>query len=415
MHRCAEIRSLLVTGVAGDLDPFRALRYRERRARRRNRPSDDEDPETDFTRAPLGAPGVPQEAPLPVMTRPTRYALRMAVFLVAIAIIAVALHEHAERFFQRNPPLNTLILSVLVLGIVLSFRAVLSLDPAVAWIERYRTGDAELFREAGPPLLAPLVIVLKDAKGRLTLRAAGMRSVLDGIDSRLDERRDTSRYLIALLIFLGLLGTFWGLLLTANSVGETIRGLNVTGTDPAQMFETLRAGLEAPLSGMGTAFSTSLFGLASSLVLGFLDLQASQAQNRFANELETWLTGLPQLESGIEQDEHKPAPSYVTALRTIGDRLTSLTDELRTSNRLTDRAADARLEAGALLARIASGLERQAGDLDEVTRTHVKSLDLVVGRLIEDAARGRDQAVAEIRDEIRLLARTLSVIADRER
>jgi hypothetical protein len=405
---------------------------------------DDEDPETDFTRAPLGAPAVPQEAPLPVMTRPTRYALRMAVFLVAVAIIAVVLHEHAERFFQRNPPLNTLILSVLVLGIVLSFRAVLSLDPAVAWIERYRTGDAELFHEAGPPLLGPLAIVLKDAKGRLTLTATGMRSVLDGIDSRLDERRDTSRYLIALLIFLGLLGTFWGLLLTANSVGETIRGLNVTGTDPAQMFETLRAGLEAPLSGMGTAFSTSLFGLASSLVLGFLDLQASQAQNRFANELETWLSGLAQLESGIVQDERKPAPSYVTALlqqtaegldrlerrmvhgvdenaslqtalRAIGDRLTSLTDELHTSNRLIDRAADARLEARALLTRIASVLERQAGELDEVTRTHVKSLDLVVGRLIEDAARGRDRAVAEIRDEIRLLARTLSVIADRER
>ena len=379
-----------------------------------------------------------------MMTRPTRYALRMAVFLAAIAIIAFMVHEDAERFFQRNPPLNTLILSVLALGITLSFRAVLSLDPAVAWIERYRTGDAELFHKAGPPLLGPLALVLKDGKGRLTLTAAGLRSVLDGIDSRLDERRDTSRYLIALLIFLGLLGTFWGLLLTTNSVGETIRNLNVTGTNPAQMFETLRAGLEAPLSGMSTAFSTSLFGLASSLVLGFLDLQASQAQNHFANELETWLSGLAQLESGIVQDERKPAPSYVTALlqqtaegldrlerrvahgvdenaslqaalRAIGDRLTSLTDEVRTSNRLTDRAADARLEARALLTRIASGVERQAGELDEVTRTQVKNLDLVVGRLIEDAARGRDRSVAEIRDEIRLLARTLSVIADRER
>jgi hypothetical protein len=399
--------------------------------------------EHDLTQAPLGAPAPADETPLPVMTRPTRYALRMAVFLVVVAIVAVVLHEHAERFFQRNPPLNTLILSVLVLGIVLSVRAVLSLDPAVAWIERYRKGDPRLFREVGPPLLGPLVAVLKETKGRLTLTATGMRSVLDGVDSRLDERRDTSRYLIALLIFLGLLGTFWGLLLTANSVGETIRSLNVTGTDPAQMFETLRAGLEAPLSGMGTAFSTSLFGLASSLVLGFLDLQASQAQNRFANDLETWLTGLAQLESDIERDEGSAAPSYVTALlqqtaeglerlerrmvgavddnaslqavlRTIGDGLTSLADELRTSNRLTDHAGDVQRDTTTELTRIASLLEHRPSGLDDDTRAHVKSLDLSVTRLIEDGARQRERAIADIRDEIRLLARTLSVIADRE-
>jgi hypothetical protein len=400
--------------------------------------------QNDLTAAPLGAPVPTDATPVPVMTRPTHYALRMAVFLVVVAIVAVMLHEHAERFFQRNPPLNTLILSVLMLGIVLSFQAVLSLDPAVAWIERYRRGDPGLFREGGPPLLGPLVAVLKESHGRLTLTATGMRSVLDGIDSRLDERRDTSRYLIALLIFLGLLGTFWGLLLTANSVGETIRNLNVTGTEPAQMFETLRTGLEAPLSGMGTAFSTSLFGLASSLVLGFLDLQASQAQNRFANDLETWLTGLARLESDSVPDDREPAPSYVTALlqqaaeglerlerrmvravddgaslqaalRTIGDRLSSLTDELHANNRLTDRANNIERDTTAELTKIASLLEQRPSGLDDVTRAHVRSLDLSVGRLIEDGTRGRDRAVAEIRDEIRLLAQTLSVIADRQR
>ena len=158
-------------------------------------------------------------------------------------------------------------------------------------------------------LLGPLAALLKDSGGRLHLTANGVRNLLDGIDARLDERRDTSRYLIALLIFLGLLGTFWGLLMTAGSVGETIRGLNVANTEPAQMFETLRAGLEAPLSGMGTAFSTSLFGLASSLVLGFLDLQASQAQNRFANDLEAWLSAHAQLDGGIGSAEGGAAPS----------------------------------------------------------------------------------------------------------
>ena len=210
------------------------------------------------------------------------------------------------------------------------------------------------------------------------------------------------------------------------------------------MFETLRAGLEAPLSGMGTAFSTSLFGLASSLVLGFLDLQASQAQNRFANDLETWLSGLAQPESDSVRDESKPAPSYVTALlqqtaegldrlerrmvrtvdddaslqttlRTIGDGLTNLTEELRTSNRLTDRVGETQGDAKAELTRIARLLEQQVGALDEVVRAQVKTLELSVGRLIEDGARGRERAVSEIRDEIRLLARTLSVIADRER
>jgi hypothetical protein len=400
--------------------------------------------EQHLDQAPLGARVRPAGPLLPVMTRPLRYAVRMVVFLVVVAAVAVALHEHAARFFLRNPPINTLILSVLGLGIVLSFRAVLSLDPAIAWIERYRRGDPGLLPDDRPALLGPLAAVLKEPKGRFTLTAATMRSVLDGVDSRLDERRDTSRYLIALLIFLGLLGTFWGLLLTANSVGETIRGLNVVGSDPAQMFQTLRAGLEAPLSGMGTAFSTSLFGLASSLVLGFLDLQASQAQNRFANDLETWLSGLARLEGGIVGDESEAAPSYVTALlqrtaegldalerrmvhaaddgaslhtalRAIGDRLASLADQLRTSNKLTDQAVDTQLETKAVLKRIASALEGQATGHDEVTRALVKSLDLSVGRLLEDGTRGRDQAVAEIRDEIRLLARTLSAIADRER
>jgi hypothetical protein len=268
--------------------------------------------------------------------------------------------------------------------------------------------------------------------------------VLDGVEARLDEQRETSRYLIGLLIFLGLLGTFYGLLMTANSVGETIRGLNVASSDPAQMFETLRSGLEAPLSGMGTAFSTSLFGLASSLVLGFLDLQTSRAQSRFANDLETWLTGLTRVEPEIGVDRGAAAPSYVTALlqhtaenlgelerrmvrlsddnsnlqaalRTLGDRLGALADELHTRNSLVEPAAEVQLQTRAVLERVATVLERQGAGLDEATRAHLKSLALGIGRLIEDGPKERERAVTEIRNEIRLLARTLSVIADRER
>ncbi len=332
------------------------------------------------------------------MTQPTRYALRMVVFLAVIAIVVVALRGHAVLFFLRNPPLNALILSVLAVGIVLSFRAVSSLGPEVAWIERCQRGDSRLPLEPGPPVLGPLAAMLTDPARRVTLTASSMRGLLDGVDNRLDERRDTSRYLIALLIFLGLLGTFWGLLLTASSVGETIRGLNV-GSDPAQMFETLRAGLEAPLSGMGTAFSTSLFGLASSLVLGFLDLQASQAQARFANDLETWLAGLTQSEGGIVTAVSASAPSYVTALlqqtaenlaelerrmvrvsddsaslrealRTLGDRLIGLTDELRAKTRFGDAATDGQLETMAVLKRIAHAVERRGEGPDEAGPRH---------------------------------------------
>jgi len=385
--------------------------------------------------------GAPRYAP---MTRPALYRQRMIAFLAVIAIVVLMLHAQAVQFFLRNPPLNTLILSLLAVGIALSFRAVASIDREVQWIERYRRDDSRFVPGAGPPLLGPLAAVLEEPDHRSRLTTSSLRSVLDGVEARLDEQRETSRYLIGLLIFLGLLGTFWGLLMTASSVGETIRGLNVVSSDPAEMFETLRRGLEAPLSGMGTAFSTSLFGLASSLVLGFLDLQTSRAQSRFANDLETWLTGLAPVEHDVGVERAAAAPSYVTALlqhtaenlgelerrmvrlsddnaslqealRMIGDRLSTLTHELHTRNSLIDPAAGPQLHTHAVLERIASLLERQGTGLDEATREHLKTLAVGIGRLIEDGAKERDRAVTEIRNEIRLLARTLAVIADRER
>jgi hypothetical protein len=399
------------------------------------------DEEQGFVDAPVRAA---QGAAIAVGTRPGHYARRMVVFLVVIGIIAVLLHQQMASFFLRNPPLNTLIVSILVIGIALSFQAVLSLEPEVSWIQRFRRGDPALLVEPPPPLLGPLALMLRDPKTHFRLSVTGMRSILDGVESRLDERRDTSRYLIALLIFLGLLGTFWGLLMTANSVGETIRGLNVSDSDAARMFETLRAGLEAPLSGMGTAFSSSLFGLASSLVLGFLDLQASQAQNRFAIELEGWLTSLTGPEGAAAADAGSPAPSYVSALleqtaenidalqarvaravdessgvnaalRALGDRLASLTDELRARDGIAGAGVNTQVETRALLERIAGAVESLTGGLDGRMRAHLENLDASLGRLIEEGARGRDHAVTEIRNEIRLLARTLSVIADRER
>ncbi|HYN38028.1 MAG TPA: flagellar motor protein MotA, partial [Rhodospirillales bacterium] len=232
------------------------------------------------------------------MTRPHRYLLRMLVFLAIVGGACALLYPGLQQAFLVNPPLNGLILGVFILGVLYGLRQVLRLAPEVAWIEHFRADRPPEPRIRAPRLLAPMAAMLGERRGRLSLSAPAMRSLLDGIASRLDEARDLSRYLIGLLIFLGLLGTFWGLSQTVGSVGEVIRGLTVGGGDIAQMFETLKAGLAAPLAGMGTAFSSSLFGLAGSLVLGFLDLQVGQAQNRFFNDLEEWLSGSTRLSSG---------------------------------------------------------------------------------------------------------------------
>jgi hypothetical protein len=182
-----------------------------------------------------------------------------------------------------------LIILVLIIGVALTLRQVLRLYPEIAWVNGFRVGAADLATERPPVLLAPMKAILGSRTGRMAISAQMMRGILDSIATRLDEARDISRYITGLLVFLGLLGTFWGLIATVSSVGGVIQGLKATG-DAGSMFDSLREGLAAPLSGMGISFSSSLFGLAGSLVLGFLDLQSGQAQNRFYTELEDWLS-----------------------------------------------------------------------------------------------------------------------------
>ncbi len=230
------------------------------------------------------------------LSRPHRFVWNMLFFLALVGLIGAILYEPIFRAFQANTALNGLIVFVLLIGIAYSFRQVLRLFPEIRWVNAFRIADPGLKTEKLPVLLAPMATMLRDRTGHVSLSTLSMRSILDSIGSRLDEARDISRYLVGLLIFLGLLGTFWGLLETINSVGTTVGALSTDGADALVVFEELKAGLEAPLKGMGTAFSSSLFGLAGSLVLGFLDLQASQAQNRFYNELEDWLSGITELQ-----------------------------------------------------------------------------------------------------------------------
>ena len=230
-----------------------------------------------------------------VLNTPAPFLWGMVIFLALVGFFVAILSNQLFKAFATNPVLSGLILGVLVIGILRAFGQVVRLYPEIRWVNAFRIADPGLGVENQPTLLAPIATMLRDRTGHLSLSTTSMRSIMDSIGGRLDEARDTGRYLVGLLVFLGLLGTFWGLLETMTSVGNVINSLDTKQSDSGLMFEELKQGLAAPLKGMGTAFSSSLLGLAGSLILGFLDLQASHAHNRFYNELEEWLSGITEL------------------------------------------------------------------------------------------------------------------------
>jgi len=223
------------------------------------------------------------------LSSPRIFLVRMLVFLILCSLVVVVLYRQIWTAFLANPGLNALIIGVLAIGIAFAFRQVIRLFPEVNWVNGFRLADPGIAVERPPVLLAPMAVLLGDRIGRMAISSQLMRGILDSIATRLDEARDMLRYMTGLLVFLGLLGTFWGLIETVGSVGNVINTLK-PGGDAAAIFDSLKEGLAAPLSGMGISFSSSLFGLAGSLVLGFLDLQTSQAQNRFYTDLEDWLS-----------------------------------------------------------------------------------------------------------------------------
>ncbi|MFG1462616.1 flagellar motor protein MotA [Xanthobacter sp. DSM 24535] len=223
------------------------------------------------------------------VSSPRIFLVRMVIFLLLCAALAAVLYQQIQAAFLNNPGLNAVIFGVLAVGIILAIRQVSRLFAEVEWVNSFRLADPGLAVSRAPTLLAPMAALLGDRMGRMAISQSTMRSILDSIGTRLDEARDTARYLTGLLVFLGLLGTFWGLLETVSSIGGVISTLEVR-PDSGSMFDEIKRGLAAPLAGMGISFSSSLFGLAGSLVMGFLDLQAGQAQNRFYTDLEDWLS-----------------------------------------------------------------------------------------------------------------------------
>src|ERR1700733_11045312 len=376
------------------------------------------------------------------MTHPSGYLIRMLVFLVAVGIVAALLSPVLITAFDNNPVLTSLILLILLVGICWNLLQVLRLRPEVTWLETYQTSRSRLAALPSPRLLAPMasMLAMRDGGGnnqtrQFTLSATAMRSLLDSLASRLDESRELSRYMTGLLIFLGLLGTFWGLLNTVTSVSDVIGGMSLGNGDINMMFDQLKTGLARPLAGMGTAFSASMYGLSGALVLGFLDLTAGQAQNRFFNELEEWLAGLTRLSSGILSEGEGSVPVYVQALleqtaenmeslqrvltrdeenrgqvnqavMTLNERLGSLADTMRASQHLMLRIAETQTALGPALQRL--------GELqgDDAGRGHLRNIELYLQRLVAESEQGRSRATADIRNDLRLLTRTVAALAE---
>ncbi len=308
------------------------------------------------------------------LSSPRIFLVRMLVFLVLCALVGVVLYKQIVQAFFANPGLNALIGAVLFIGIILSFRQVIRLYPEVSWVNNFRIADPGLAVARYPTLLAPMAAILgRERTGRMTISQQTMRHLLDSIATRLDEARDISRYMTGLLVFLGLLGTFWGLIETVGSVGKVIDGLKVGG-DAGALFDTLKGGLAAPLGGMGISFSSSLFGLAGSLILGFLDLQSSQAQNRFYTDLEDWLAGtvreygtgdveggdlsgaIERLRSAMEEGSNRGATA---AMANLAEAIQGLVAHMRTEQQMIREWADGQGEQNREIKRLLERLARQ--------------------------------------------------------
>jgi len=376
------------------------------------------------------------------VTNLNHYLIRVLLFVLVILVIASFLIMPISRAFMANAALNGMILAVFLIGLIFIVRKIALLSPEVTWISEYRSlKKPRLTKQRPPKLLAPVANMLGDrTSGKISLSATSLKSLLDSIDTRLSESRDTSRYLIGLLIFLGLLGTFWGLLETVGAVSDVIGDLSLKGGNLENAFADLKTGLEAPLSGMATAFSSSIFGLAGSLALGFLDLQLGQAQNRFYNDLEEWLSGLTKLSAGnnVTGDHEISGSAYQAALfeqtaesldrlqrvmvqnedgrdetnqhlLKINDSLHLIVDKLEVETQVIRDLSDNQIRINSAIGKLADFSQETSKD---DYRHNLRNIDTQLSQLIKELKTGRDKSVEEIRQEIRLLARTIAVLAE---
>lgn len=318
------------------------------------------------------------------LASPAVYLVKIVIFLVLVALVAAILFTNIVTFFWANPFINSMIFLALFVGIFLSFRQIFRLFPEVKWVNSLQDGSSTQVRP--PVLLAPVAGLLRERIGEAIITPSSMRSILDSVGNRLDEAKDTSRYLTGLLVFLGLMGTFYGLLETVGSVAGVINALDVTSADSAALFTNLKEGLAAPLSGMGTAFSSSLFGLAGSLILGFLDLQTSQAQNAFYTDLEDWMTSMTELDHPVSaMQANAGGPDMQAMIDSIGATMQS---QNSSQNAIRAMAELARGIDG-LVKHIRTEQEDLRAYITEQSETNKRLRDLIEAMLNEADNSGR--------------------------
>ncbi|MCQ9156441.1 flagellar motor protein MotA [Acidomonas methanolica] len=375
------------------------------------------------------------------MTKPTLFLLRMVIFLAAVGGACAMLRQTLYAAFFNNPILDGLILAILFIGIVWNLRTVQRLMPEVKWVEMLRQPRTGLAPPSPPRLLAPMASMLasRNRTDRFSLSTQASQVMLDSLSARMDESREISRYMTQLLIFLGLLGTFYGLLLTVSSIANVIGGMSVGSGDLDSMFGQLKSGLAQPLHGMSTAFSGSMFGLAGALVLGFLDLTAGQAQNRFFNELEEWLAGVTRFGGAGPDLSEAPIPAYVQALLEqtaenletlqnavsrgeegrvrqtqlldgLQERLRGMTELLTANQMLMTRVAEAQVALVPFLKQVgeASTPGTSAFEDARANREQFARIEGHLVRLIQELHEGRAHMSGEIRNDLRVLARTIA-------
>ncbi|MEM9228697.1 MAG: biopolymer transporter ExbB [Pseudomonadota bacterium] len=373
-------------------------------------------------------------------SQPFRQILIMVLILVLAAIGGFLAYPAVSPIFLASPYLNGLILAVFVVGVLACFWQVLTLTTSVNWIEGFALDRPGHEFSASPRLMASLAALLREDKARQQLTSTSTRSILDSVGTRLDEARDITRYIINLLIFLGLLGTFYGLATTVPAVVDTIRSLAPQeGQSPLESFDQLMNGLETQLGGMGTAFASSLLGLAGSLIVGLLELFAGHGQNRFYSELEEWLSSITKLSLFTGEDGSGMASStgggiaasQVAQLNELAVRgessrietdakITRLTDAVTAlAQQLNERPQSSGGFGGdaAVFERIAAGQERiatllenqeeEGGALDADSRMRLRNIDTQMLRILEEMAAGRQDSVAELRHEISALTETI--------
>ncbi|WP_106357615.1 biopolymer transporter ExbB [Yoonia maritima] len=337
--------------------------------------------------------------------------------------------------YKSNPYLNGVILAVFGLGVLSCINQVFLLMKSVRWIEHFakETGGHNFTK--APSLLAPLATLLRSRGARTQVSSSSGRSILDSVAQRIDEDREITRYIGNVLIFLGLLGTFYGLATTVPALVDTIRSLNpAEGESGADVFGRLQAGLESQLGGMGTAFSSSLMGLAGSLIVGLLELFAGHGQNRFYRELEEWLSTITRV--GIDGEEGGTTDlgamdSFVDQLGELMDTMQVMIGQNETERETTDTrfaslaAAVEQLahttkanDNNALLTRVADGQDRLIKKLDDSgmegidaeSRMRLRSIDVQLLRILEEMSAGRQESIGDLRADLATLA---SAIKDR--